>query len=110
MTDAPDEEAEAVARYEPAMRLRVSITGCLRNAAEELERLSKLRRRDEDDDDDEDEDVDWSGYYASSLREIAEHLGMLDADPALLFQFADLYALHGLAAAHVKADTQDGKA
>ena len=97
--------------YEPRHRMRVSMTGMLRNAAEELQavfnrnertRAEHAEGRDEDDECDCHvcSETDWTAYYAAGLSELADNAAQLDADPAQLFEFADLYALHGIAAAH----------
>lgn len=106
--------------YEPKMRMRISLTGLLRNAAEELqdefdrrERIRKshthLDRADEEDGCECDvcSQQDWAAFYADSLRDAADNLAKLDADPSLIFEWADFYALHGVAAAH--ALVEDGE-
>lgn len=93
-------------RYAPAPKMRVSITGLLRNSAEELNAVFRRNERARAEHDNEDcpcpacSDTDWTGFHAAGLEELANHLASLDANPALLFEFADLYALHGLAEAH----------
>ena len=68
--------------------MKVSLVGLLRNAADELDALSRIREEDEDFD-----GVDYSAMYAFSLREAAGHIDMLENDPALLTQWLDLYCL-----------------
>lgn len=97
MAEEAEQQSEVPA-YTPAMKMRVSIVGLLRNAADTLDELHELRENDTEYD-----DVDYSAAEAYGLREIADNLENLDANPALIFEWADLYALHGLAAAHFKA-------
>lgn len=100
--------------YTPRHRMRVSMTGCLRNAAGVLQDIFNRNERvraehnahraeDEDGCDcDVCSDTDWTGFYAASLEDLAGNVALLDSDPTQLFEFADLYALHGLAAAHYR--------
>ncbi len=97
--------------YTPKTRMRVSIIGLIRNSAEELEAVFKrneeARKTHEDEECECDacSQTDWTGFHAAGLQELVEHLGQLDKDPNLLFEFCDLYALHGVAAAHLPPDT-----
>lgn len=112
------EVSEQEQAYKPRPRFRVCLTGALRNAADTLEayyraRHGKLPSETGDDDEDGEDDLgdldfnknlDYAAAEAYVLREIANNIEILDKDPSELFDFADLYALYGLAGAHFKPE------